>query len=58
MKQYTLKYSEIIYDRCGEQSIEENEVTLQTDDLEWSWDQYCRNRRIVENKYTLVDERN
>ena len=45
------------YDRCGERSVVEHKVDLRTDDLEWSWNQYCRNRRVIGNKYTLIDER-
>ena len=58
MKTYRLKYKEEEYDRCGERSVVEYETTLKTDDLEWSWNQYCRNRRVIENKYTLINERN
>lgn len=57
MKTYRLKYLEEEYDRCGERSVVEHKVDLRTDDLEWSWNQYCRNRRVIGNKYTLIDER-
>jgi hypothetical protein len=51
---YELKYVELIADETGSPKYINENVVLDTDDLENSWKQYCRNRRIKNDAYEIV----
>lgn len=49
---YTVKYQEIIFEN-GKETTKPGKVTLETDDFDWSWAQYCRNRNIPGDEYEM-----
>ena len=51
---YELKYVELIADETGSPKYINENVILDTDDLDNSWKQYCRNRRIKNDAYEIV----